>query len=1030
MLAPFIRKPGGRYVLGIDLGSQSVGLALLETNFGEIVHTTARVFPAGMQGSEIDWENGKEASNAAKRREARGQRRQTERRKRRLKKLFHLLRSYGWMPQVKDGQLQERLNELDLRLARQYNQHQLLPYFLRARALDHPLDLAELGRALYHLGQRRGFQSNRKTAPKSDEDQGVVYQGIDGIRAAMAEKEARTLGEYFSTLDPHSAKVRRNWTHRTMYSEEFNAIWASQQRFHPQELTEQRKAAVLETIFFQRPLKDQSHLIGFCDLEPAEKRAPMRLLEVQRYRYLTHLNNLRLYSPLKEERPISPQERVQIIAELEKSHHLTFAAIKKILGVKTGFKFSIETGGEKQIPGNQSAARIYEVAPAFWTALSPERQADLIEDLGDGARNEADEDVFSCLVNKWGLTEEEATQLARLRMPPDYCSLSLAAIRKVLPHLEAGLTFGAARAQLFPEQDRVEVQALLPPVKCVFREIRNPAVLRSLTEMRKCVNAFLRHFGKPDEIHIELARDLRRSKKERMGLTKINRDNEKAREAARADLIKNGLPYPKASDIEKYLLWQECGHCCPYSGKQISYRSLFDEPHFEIEHIIPYSRSLDNTRTNKTLCHRDYNSAKRNQTPYEAFGGREDWPAMVERVRKFASPAKFKRFLMQESDTEALLKDFTERQLTDTKYASKLAAKYLGTLYGGKSDESGTQRIVTCAGQVTAALRRVWDMNKVLSETPEKSRDDHRHHAVDAVAIALCSMKWIKALSEASQNTRHPNPLKNALLADPWPGYRDELKEKIDRATAVSHRPMRKLGGALHEETLYSRPIFIQGQEGTHIRKPVSELKTASAIDSIVDTAVREAVRRKFEEHNGDTKKYDQDPPRLPSGVPIKRARIRKTDSTVSLGTGPSERRVITGSNHHMELLATLGINNEVKGYRSVVVSTLEANLRKREGLPVVQRDHGSGIRFLFSLSEGDMVEYRAPGEPTQICRVRGVSNQGTGLLVLSKASDSRLKAEIIKAKELFRPAAPVFLRHGGRKIQIGHLGDLLASND
>ncbi|MDX2266772.1 MAG: type II CRISPR RNA-guided endonuclease Cas9 [Bryobacter sp.] len=1032
MLSLFDRKPNGHYVLGIDLGSSSVGLALLETESGEIVHTTARIFPAGMTGSENDWENGKEASNAAKRREARGQRRQTERRKRRLKKLFHILRSYGWMPNVKDGQLQASLNDLDTSLSRNYNQHQLFPYFLRARALDHPLSIDELGRAIYHLAQRRGFQSNRKTAPKSDEDQGVVYQGIDGIRAAMAEKGARTLGEYFASLDPHSAKVRRNWTHRTMYIEEFLAIWEAQQPHHPTELTEERKSAIFETMFFQRPLKDQSHLIGFCDLEPTEKRASLRNLEIQRYRYLSALNNLRLYTPELEERPLTLAERQLIIAELDKSPDLAFAKIKSLIGVKKSYWFSQEKGGEKKIPGNLSASRIYSALPCFWTSLSPAQQADLVEDLGDGNRHEKDEDVFQCLREKWQLNEEEATKLSRLRMPPDYASVSLAAARKLLPLLEQGLSFAAAKHQIpeYRDDDRSKVFDLLPPVNTVFREIRNPAVLRSLTEMRKCVNAFLRHFGKPDEIHIELARDLRRSKKERMSMTKLNRDNEKARDRAKAEIAKAGNSHPSASDIEKFLLWEECGRTCPYSGKPISYQGLFDSAQFEIEHIIPYSRSLDNSRANKTLCHIDYNRQKGDRTPHEAFGAREDWHAMVDRVRKMNNPAKYRRFVMEETDAETLLKDFTERQLTDTKYASKLAAKYLGTLYGGKADASGRQRIVSCAGQVTAALRRVWDMNRVLNEKPEKSRDDHRHHAVDAVAIALCSMKWIKALSQASQGIRKHNPLKNAKVEDPWPNFREELRDKIWNHTAVSHRPMRKLGGALHEETIYSRPIFINGEEGTHIRKPVTDLKTESAIESIADKAVREAVLRKFLENGKDAKKFEDDPPRLPSGVPIKRVRIRKADSTVSIGSGPSERRVITGSNHHMELLAVLDHHGKVKGYRSVVVSHLEANLRKRAGVPVVQRDHGDGLQFLFSLSEGDMVVFKSPGEAERLCRVRGVSMEGSGRLSLSESIDSRLVADIKKAGKLWRPMIPGFLAAGSRKVRLDHLGALIEAND
>lgn len=1022
------KQPGDKFILGIDLGANSIGLALIATNPGRILHTTARIFPAGMTGSEIDWENGKEASNAAKRRQQRGQRRQTDRRKRRMKKLFHLLKSYGWLPDIHEKDIQEEINRLDKVLSLTYNAHTALPYFLRARGLDQKLDLLEFGRALYHLAQRRGFRSNRKSAPAADEDAGVVYAGIDSIRGAMKAANMRTLGEYFASLNPEQQKVRRNWTHRDMYIEEFAKLWAAQLPHHPLELTPERQDAIHNAIFFQRPLRDQSHLVGFCELETSQKRAPLRLLEVQRYRYLSALNNLRLYTPEKQERPIAPEERLAIVHELEKSEKLTFTAIRKILGLKNSFKFSIEEGGEKQIPGNATLARIYQIVPVFWNSLSSAQQEDLVEDIGDGNRYETDEDLYQALIAKWRLTPEEAAELSRVRLPADYASISLAAVRKLTPELIKGFSFAAAKQLHYkPVEETIKLD-FLPPVKEVFREIRNPAVLRSLTELRKCVNAFIRQFGKPDEIHIELARELRRSKRERLDNTKTNRENEKVRTRAKEELRKYGNVNPSNTDIEKFILWEECGRQCPYSGRPISFEFLFDQTQFEIEHIIPYSRSLDNSRANKTLCHVDYNRVKGKRTPFEAFGGRDDWEEMAARVSKFAKPNKLKRFLMTETDTEKLLEDFSQRQLTDTKYASKLAAKYLYTLYGGKSDEQG-MRIVTCAGAITAALRRVWDMNRVLSATPDKSRDDHRHHAVDAVAIALCSMKYVKALSDASANTRASNPLKGALLDGPWPEFRQELSDRIHNHTTVGYRRTRKLAGPLHEETLYSKPHFHQGSEYVHIRKSVSEFKTESDLEPIVDKAIKVAVRTKLEQNGWDPKKFALDPPRLPSGVPIKKVRIRKRQSTVIVGDGKSARRVITGDNHHLEVLAVLNDSGQVKSHTAVVVSRLEANRRKKSETPVVQKDHGPGIRFLFSLSEGDTVEFQPAGSPMKLFRVRGVTTQSGGMLTLSEASDARLKAKI-EAKALPRPGIPVFMKGGGRKVLIDHLGNRLSSND
>jgi CRISPR-associated endonuclease Csn1 len=1023
------RPAGSHYVLGVDLGTNSIGLALIDTGLKQIVHSTVRLFPAGMTGSDKDWENGKEASNAAKRRQQRGQRRQLDRRRRRLVKLFNLLKSFGWFPQVSSSLIQDKLNEIDRELSRKYSHHALLPYFLRARGLDHPLDLTEFARALYHLGQRRGFKSNRKTAPKADDDQGKVYQGIDSIRIAMDAANARTLGEYFAGLDPTIAKVRRNWTHRDMFIHEFKLLWESQKSHHPAELTDDRFNELYQVLFFQRPLKDQSNLIGFCDLEPTERRAPLRNLTVQRYRYLSALNNLRLYTPQREEQRLTQADRDLIINQLEVSESLKYPAIKKLLGLKASYKFSNEEGGGSNVPGNASAARIYAVVPALWSSLDAASRADLVEDLGDGNRYETDEQLYDALLAKWKLTPEEAARLSRTRMPDGYASLSLRAIEKILPDLECGESFAAVKHRVYPPKEDAPRLDLLPPVKSVFRESRNPAVLRSLSELRKCVNAFIQRYGKPDEIHIELARDLRRSRGERSDLVKQNRDNERARENAKKQLQEKGHQNPKAVDIEKVLLWEECGRTCPYSGKAISWQSLIDQPVFEIEHIIPYSRSLDNSRANKTLCHVDYNRTKGKRTPVEAFSSSDDWQAMVDRVKKFASPAKLRRFTMTETDTDKLLEDFSARQLTDTKYASRLAAKYLAHLYGGTYDSSG-MRIVTCAGAVTAALRRVWDMNRILSDTPDKTRDDHRHHAVDAVAIALCSMKYIKALSEASANTQSRNPLKGALLADPWTGFREELREQILNHTVVGYRRTRKLAGPLHEETLYSTPHIHDGQEYLHIRKSVTEIKSEADLEAIVDPAIRAAVKSKLESVNGDAKRFEQDPPRMPSGVPIKKVRIRKRQSSTAVGDGKRQRTVITGDNHHMEVYAVLDQKGDPLKYQAVIVSRLEANRRHAEGLPVVCRDHGPSTKFFFSLSEGDMAMYAPDESGLRLFKVRGVSIDGGGRLELSEATDARLKDQIRKASALYRPGLSVFMKRKGLKVLVTPLGEVVPAND
>ncbi len=1008
-----------RLVLGVDLGVKSVGFGLVDPEGQGIVHTAARVFPAGVGGVEGAFSAGRDESKNKKRRDARLARRQTERRARRQYKIFRLLQGRGLLP---EGEARECLKELDQKLAGKYPPHPGVPYTLRARALDSSLEAHELGRALYHLAQRRGFLSNRRAPVKDDEELGKVSGGIETLRHQMLDFGARTLGEYFSRVDPHQERIRHRYTHRKMYEAEFDAIWTAQAAHHPEILTAEFQMELRAAMFHQRPLRDQSHLIGACSLMPDQKRAPVYDLDAQRWRLLDKVNNLRLVDP---ERKLTPVEREKLLAALTTVESLTYAHVRsKLLGLPKASRFSIESGGEKKILGNVTYARLGEALNLRWDQM-PRPEQDALVALWASAPD--DEAFRSALAESGDYSAEEIENVCKVRLPDDYMGFSLAAIRRLLPHMEGGMTTAEARKAEFPESfQAVEPKEFLPPVAEALPELRNPAVARALTELRKAVNEAIRKYGKPAEIRIELARDLKRNKKDRQALTKQNRDNEAKRDKARAELLTFGLTKVSRGDIEKYVLWEECGRTCPYSGRAISLESLFVEPHFDIEHIIPHSRSLDDSFQNKTLCARDYNARKGNRTPWEAFGGNaEEWEQMVLRVKKFGNRGKLRKFELQETDTAKLLEQFSTNQLNDTRYMSKLAGKYLGILYGGVSDASGTQRIYVCAGGVTALLRRMWDLNRILSETPEKTREDHRHHAVDAVTVAMVTQRMIQLLGIAVRQAEEAGQRRIKSFQEPWVGFREALKEQILARTVVSHRPERKLSGALHEETLYGRPHERDGKAYVHIRKLVHEL-SAKEIDNIVDPTVRERVKLQLGMLGGEVKQLEHQPPTLETRdgrrIPVKRVRVRAVARTVPIGKGPRLRHVITGDNHHMAVFAVQ--KKGTTSYMGDVVTRLEAMRRHKEHEPVVKKERGPETEFLFTLSEGDMVRWK-----DELWRVRGVTTQGNGMLTLSRATDARLKKDLDKS-ELPRPTINVFCAKGGRKVHVSVLGDIREAHD
>ncbi len=1050
------RLPLSGLTLGIDLGSSSLGTALVDPSAERIEFLGVRIFPAGVEGN-ID--EGKEDSHAAKRRLARLARRQTQRRQRRLYKVFHLLQRFGLLPA---GLRVEVLETLRRELEARYPETTILPWFLRARALDCPLEPHELGRALYHLAQRRGFLSSRGGNKGDDEKERSKVKGsIRDLRAAIDSAGSRTLGEYMESLarsDPRANPLRNkadyfaHYTHRSMYESEFALIWESQRAHHPQILTEQRRAKLYNAIFHQRPLRDQSNLVGACELEPEEKRAPLRSLDAQRVRVLGLVNNLRLRLADLTERRLTDNERAILLDLAGKREKLSFIAARKALGIPAGLKFTIEDGGEKNIPVNLTATRLRDAIGSLWDGLTRAQQDDLVEDVGDPRRNATDEDLVRCAREKWAFPAEATEALGKLRLPDGYGRYSAKALRELLPALERGLTNEEAircHSRYCESRKPGEPLAALPPVGPVLGEVRNPAVLRSLTELRKTVNAVIARYGKPEFIRIELARDLKKSKKERQKETARNRDREKLRQIAGEELRKHDparFANPSGYDIEKYLLAMEANWRCPYSGQPYGLTDVFGEhPLVDVEHIIPRSRSLDDSFANRTLAYRSANMEKGNRTPREWLASD---PERYERMisvaqsfdRRFETGNKLRRFSMELTDPDSLLKEFTERQLQETRYASKLACRYLGVLYGGTVDASGVQRVFACAGQATAKLRRAWDLDRILSGKPEKSRDDHRHHAVDALTVALSSPKLVRNLATASGEADRLFRRK-VILPVPWASFAQETRQAVE-AINVSHRPVRRLSGALHEETHYSPPKRelvptgsggkVKERELVHFRKPLTALGVKD-FATIVDARVREAVEEKAKELGGGGNRFQNNWPQLRTKggacVPIKRVRIRDTRGVVQIGCGARKRFVVSGSNHHMEVLAEKDAQGRVSRYVFRTVTMLEAYERKRRGVPVVRRDHGPAYEFRCTLSEGDLIEAVHPSVASaSLWKVRTVRESGQ--LALNSILDARLKSEISKEKRLWSPTVGSLFQGGARKVLVTHLGEVIPAND
>jgi CRISPR-associated endonuclease Csn1 len=1006
------------YLLGLDLGVSSLGWAVIDLDPDtkepcQIRAAGVRIFEAGVEG---DVEQGKDSSRAVERREARQPRRQHWRRQYRIQTLFCLLQRHALLPPTPESAPDHRkavIDQLDAALTARlispgdHQAHQKLPYLLRAKAARQKVEPYELGRALYHLAQRRGFLSNRKTQD-DDEREGVVAGGISEMGQAKGNK---TLGQFFAEdvevfahrakpgtdqRDPRTGRIRRRYTARKMYLEEFQAIRAAQSPHYPS-LDAQAWKDIERAIFFQRPLKSQRHLIGRCSLEPRRRRCPEALPTFQEFRILQQVNNLVLQLADGSQRPLNADERQTLIAALSNQAEMKCTAARKLIHAPKNSTFNIERW-EPRLVGHKTNARMVSVFGDRWHSFSQEEQERIVLEVLHYRKPEA---LEKRAMMRWGLDRDSAQLLANTRLEEGYANHSKTALCKLLDRMRDETPYATARCKLYPEGPRAD-----PPVDCLEpvykwnRELRNPAVQRALTEVRKVVNALVRKYGKPTRIHIELARELKASRDERERQWKTADENRQRREKAAKEILKEtGIQNPTRRDVEKWLLAEECRWCCPYSGKAIDARALLgSQPEFDIEHIYP-RKYLDDSFRNKTLCHVSVNrDRKRDMLPSQAFSGRE-YDEILKRVANFTGPhaaEKLRRFRATEVPEE-----FVARDLNDTRYNARLAADYVAKLYGGRVDADGIMRVYVPSGGLTWMLRNGWLLNGILSSEDEKQRDDHRHHAVDALIIALTDAARVKALQEAAADAA--KKLCRAFvraMQPPWNNFPQEARAAV-LAISVSHRPTRTISGALHAESIYSKPH--RNPDGTleyRIRKELHKLTEREITsDQIVDPAVRAAVQQKYAElkaadpkatpkqfwsNRDDVAKF----PLLKSkdggggGSPIFKVRLRVDTQPRLIGKGVRQRYVASGkdSNYAAMIYALVDDNGNETKWVHEIITRLDAHQRLaasrgKPGDRVLLPDEQNGRRrFKFALVKNDMLLLEGPDGQDELFRVQNLS--------------------------------------------------------
>lgn len=702
-------------------------------------------------------------------------------------------------------------------------------YRLRSVALDSQLSLEELAIVLQEINGQIKNSSG--------------YLGGISDRSKFLHFNNLTVGQWqMNQLSENRHFSLKNQTFfRQDYLDEFEKIWSVQSEYHPELTPELKKILRDIVIFYQRPLRSQKGLVGICEFENrlittvedgrektrriGLKVCPKSSPLFQEFKMWQVINNLKVNGReldqdqkemLAEELSIrgrmSDKDVLKILFKNPKDLRLNFKSVEgndtqaALYGAYS--KIIAATGHQEYDFSRMPAADSREIVSRIFSALgwktdfltfdssleNPDYERQPIFRLwhllysyeGDKSVS-GNAGLIKYVSEITGMEEGYARILTGLTFASDYGNLSSKAMRKILPFMKDGNVYSLAceyagyrhsaksltREEL-ANREYADAIALLPK-----NSLRNPMVEKILNQMANVVNEVIATYGKPDEVRIELARELKKSAEERKEMTEaISKSTAEYEGYSKILKEEFGIDNPSRNDLIRYRLYMELkdnGYHTLYSNTYIPREKLFSKE-FDIEHIIPQAKLFDDSFANKTLEARQVNIEKSNKTAYDYVSekyGEEylaEYQSRIDLLCKNGSISRTKRakLLMREED---IPQGFIERDLRDTQYISRKAKEML---------EEIVPFVVSTTGSITDRLREDWQLVDVMRELnwdkydklgmtyyvndsdgrriPKikdwTKRNDHRHHAMDALTIAFTRRSYIQYLNNL--NARIP----------------------------------------------------------------------------------------------------------------------------------------------------------------------------------------------------------------------------------------------------------------------------------
>ena len=949
-------------ILGLDLGSASIGWAMIkeyeENNKtkSEILGLGSRIIPYdGTEGK--DFAKGTGESRNSLRTQARTTRKDYDRYQLRRKYLVDILVKNNMFPD-------ETLKSLP----------KLQLWELRNKATNSEISLPELGRVLLWLNQKRGYKSSRSDANIDKKD--TQYVSLVKSRHEKIKELNFTIGQYFynELSKDEFYRIKENIFPREAYIEEFDAICKEQQKHHKVLSIELIDEIRNEIIYYQRALKSQKGLVSVCEFEGfwrkdkkgkdcfvGPKVAPKSSPIFQLSKIWENINNIKLNSRTGGDITLTSEQKWALFEHLDNNEKLTITDLLRILNLKKENCY-VNKQLAKGIQGNitkylikQKLGNSPEYNKLFKLDLNIEvtsKEGFLYDKKTGEVLNSKPVKYINSLVErepfyqlwhtiysinehkecsrvlqtKFGIEVEIANELANIDFSRfAFGNKSVKVIRKILPYLMQGDGYSEAmsyagfdHSNSLTREQNLE-RKLLDKLKLLDKNsLRQPIVEKILNQMVNVVNTIIDKYGKPDEIRVELARELKQSRDERNEADKSMSKRQRENENISKRLAEYGLRSTR-NNIIKWRLYEEIDNeerklsaFCIYCGQPISLTEAIKGNDVDIEHIIPKSKLFDDSQSNKTLAHRHCNKDKNDRTAYDFMKSKSDQVLneYVERVNnlynnKVIGKAKRDKLLMTESK---IPDNFIDRQLRETQYISKKAREILQTI---------CHNVWCTSGTVTAELRHLWGWDDITmnlqfskykelglthivewesefgknSHTKEvitdwSKRDDHRHHAIDALTIACTKQGFIQRFNTLSASkTREDMAF---IVEQRSKDFREKLSllEKyiiseqqfsvadVQKAVAnilISYKAgkkvavfgKRKIGKHGNKKVVQTGIIVPRGQlSEEHVYGRIKTLEPNRPVKYLFENPhlifklyIKELVEQRLHQHEGDTKK-------------------------------------------------------------------------------------------------------------------------------------------------------------------------------